>query len=482
MRRGFTLVEMLVVISIIILLTAMTIGAINLSVTNEQVRSGARLIQSKIEGARDRGIYARDPRGIRILVNDLITETVGGNEVATTSATLVYIGSPGQDASQEDRDDSEDFNGDGISEGDGNVSELFRYIQLPDSNAIDSLGLDPVIAGRLKRAVIGTNTNWSELYSRGLIGPRSQVEIDGRRYAIDPRSFPISNERVTHNQSANPEFYGGLGGLGFNPIRANGFSHFQSGASIDEVLYLIWTDDFASPPMTSGPASQPWNTSSNSEDYGYRYSIQLDPDTLAGEESSVLPPNVVIDLETSHLPESWVTTKADGTSQFSNRMDILFSPSGAIIGEAGAAGLIHLHVCDLGDALANAPPGSQTLTGMPDGEPRNGSEFGITIFTRSGRVIVHPIDWGGYPVPGESFHDTTHPGYWHADSPYAAGDVVAPLIYNGNVYRCVEAGQSRGVGPQWNLAPGGLTIEGDLKWLTEKHNIWRLGLEGEVAR
>ena len=41
--------------------------AINLSVTTERVRSGARQIQSLIEGSRDRAIYAGEARGIRIL-------------------------------------------------------------------------------------------------------------------------------------------------------------------------------------------------------------------------------------------------------------------------------------------------------------------------------------------------------------------------------------------------------------------------------
>ena len=74
----------------------------------------------------------------------------------------------------------------------------------------------------------------------------------------------------------------------------------------------------------------------------------------------------------------------------------MFSPGGGIIGDAGGAGIIHLHVCDVGDAMAGTLPGSPT---KPDGTPREGDEFGITIYTRSGRVIVHPMELAGYPVP-----------------------------------------------------------------------------------
>src|SRR5690606_16676487 len=86
----------------------------------------------------------------------------------------------------------------------------------------------------------------------------------------------------------------------------------------------------------------------------------------------------------------WVSTStATGTSKFSNRMDLLFSPNGAIVGDAGSEGIIHLHLCDIGDAISNSQPGSPT---KPDGTPRDGDEFGITIFTQSGRVNVHPLD------------------------------------------------------------------------------------------
>ena len=89
---GFTLVELLVVISIILLLTVMTIGVINIS-TSERVRSGARQVQSVVEGARDRAIYAQQPRGVRLLVNEDILDPAFTPPTPTIVSSLVYIGS-----------------------------------------------------------------------------------------------------------------------------------------------------------------------------------------------------------------------------------------------------------------------------------------------------------------------------------------------------------------------------------------------------
>src|SRR5690606_6998905 len=153
-------------------------------------------------------------------------------------------------------------------------------------------------------------------------------------------------------------------------------------------------------------------------------------------------------------------------------------------------------------ALDNVPPGSQTLDGTPTGQPRQGEEFGVTIFTKSGRVNVHPIDWSGYPVPATEFHNLTYTtlvdldgdgivdpetrGYWQEGGSYAVDDIVAPHVYDGNIYVCVAAGNAgsgyAGGEPPWNRQAGGLTNDNGVVWRAVRHNVWRLGLEGELAR
>lgn len=86
-RRGFTLVELLVVVAIMLALTTMTIVAVNFTNDRDRVRSAARQVQSLLAGARDRAIYAREIRGIRLIRDP--------NDSHSANA-IQYIGAPGK--------------------------------------------------------------------------------------------------------------------------------------------------------------------------------------------------------------------------------------------------------------------------------------------------------------------------------------------------------------------------------------------------
>ena len=75
-RRGFTLVELLIVMSIMITLLAITAAVIKINVDADRVRGAARAMQSYLLGARDRAIYAKQPRGVRLIVNSSNPRTV----------------------------------------------------------------------------------------------------------------------------------------------------------------------------------------------------------------------------------------------------------------------------------------------------------------------------------------------------------------------------------------------------------------------
>ncbi|MFP6764741.1 MAG: prepilin-type N-terminal cleavage/methylation domain-containing protein, partial [Planctomycetaceae bacterium] len=84
-RSGFTLIELLVVTGIALLVTTFTVIAIDFTFESERVRSGSRQLQSMLEGARDRAIFAREPRGVRFLLDD---DPANGRKVSS----MVYIG------------------------------------------------------------------------------------------------------------------------------------------------------------------------------------------------------------------------------------------------------------------------------------------------------------------------------------------------------------------------------------------------------
>ena len=94
-RSGFTMIELLVSVSIIVILAGLTIAVVSNTMNSDRIRSSARGVQSALAGARDRALRAgrnHDPadpnplRGLRFIVNDPPIAT-GINTVSS----MVYV-------------------------------------------------------------------------------------------------------------------------------------------------------------------------------------------------------------------------------------------------------------------------------------------------------------------------------------------------------------------------------------------------------
>lgn len=91
-RRGFTLIEMLIAISILMILFTMTAGVVSLAINTDRIPSSARTIQAGILGAKDRALRAgsaaatgeQPRRGVRFVANPNQPNAIG---------SLLYIGS-----------------------------------------------------------------------------------------------------------------------------------------------------------------------------------------------------------------------------------------------------------------------------------------------------------------------------------------------------------------------------------------------------
>jgi len=90
--RGFTLVELLVVMLIILLVSAVALPTVIPAITHRQVSEAARLLQASLVGARDAAIHKNAPRGIRLLPDPAYftqtTDPVTGNAIEPTLPRL----------------------------------------------------------------------------------------------------------------------------------------------------------------------------------------------------------------------------------------------------------------------------------------------------------------------------------------------------------------------------------------------------------
>ncbi len=286
-RAAFTLIELLIVISIIVVLLVMTALTVRFSTEGDRVRGAARQIQSFLSGARDRAIYAKEARGVRFFISP-------ENPRAVT--TMAYI-APGGTWSSPDNSagvslERVDINGDG--------DFLDNNLEFPTGSG--NFRNEPdvfVVHGQ-------QNPGWWNLTKRGWL-------VNGLRIRI-PKGptgnwYPIDTSMININ----------------NPPAADQFLLLQ-------IPYADGGDKGQQ--IAHGELS---------------YEIEL-PTKLLPQDPSILPESVVIDLDGSRIPVGWQLPPGAG-SQYSGYMDIMFSARGNIVGGSAGAGVIHLYVCDSEDSL-----------------------------------------------------------------------------------------------------------------------------------
>lgn len=307
-RRGFTLVEMLVVITILLVLTAMTVTAVNFTLDGERVRAGSRQVQSYLEGARSRAIYAKEPRGVRFLLDQTANQS---GRLATVSS-MIYIGPPPE-----------------VSTGNG---DGFVALERKDQDAVsgpDSMNLPVEYVHLLNN---NGATDWFTLFSKGLIVDgvtRIQILRDSKdetgRWFTVRTTYPDGTACLTQNR---------------------------------QILRLSQPFPNVEPSLLT-PDSQVVGYSAGKYNW---FRLELPMTALPSEEPVLLPQGIVIDLDHSSLPLNW---QAAGI--YSGKMDIVFTPRGTVTGPPAAKGIIHFLVTDRADtdvgAPASAPPG--TLDGVP---------------------------------------------------------------------------------------------------------------------
>jgi prepilin-type N-terminal cleavage/methylation domain-containing protein len=378
-RGGFTLVELLVVITIIVILLTMTLLTVNFSNEGDRVKGAAGQVQSFLAGARDRAIYAKEPRGVRFFVNPENPRAVN---------TMAYIAPGGSWSSPENSAnislERRDLNGD------GDFVDLDVEVP-PGSNVFLDEPDVVVVRGR-------QNPGWWNLKRRGWL-------VDGLRIRI-PKGptgnwYPIDTRLIDTSIPPTP----------------------------DQLLLL--QIPFADAGIIGQRVAHPDLT----------YEIEL-PSKLLAQDPAILPESVVIDLDASKIPDGWRPQFGLNNGNYSGYMDVIFSPRGNILGDAAGAGVMHLYVGDAEDsqflrerfeAAYVSRPGSTrpsftsnspfvpmdeiplTVSWMTGDAPYLTKDRRIvTVFTQTGAVSVHEVN--GFFSEGSAL----------------TGDSEDPLDFNNN--------------------------------------------------
>ena len=66
-RGAFTIVELLVVVAILLALSSLALAVYHANSGSERTRSGARVAQATLLGAKDRAAHAKEARGVRLI-------------------------------------------------------------------------------------------------------------------------------------------------------------------------------------------------------------------------------------------------------------------------------------------------------------------------------------------------------------------------------------------------------------------------------
>ncbi|MDA1013110.1 MAG: prepilin-type N-terminal cleavage/methylation domain-containing protein [Planctomycetota bacterium] len=345
-RQGFTLIELLIVVGILVVVATMTLAAFSFATSGESTRSASRQLQSYISGARDRAIYAKQPRGIRLMLD-------ADNPKTSTSA--VYVGAP-------------------AAWTDGMI-RLDRLDQNPKDNVADTKDV---------LVVRGFQTDWSVLAERGLLATGSRIKIPATKTGtwytviVNLVTSPATGLLTLETQD--------------DPV---------TGIKATEILRLT------TPYRVEG--TTPADRIDAFEGEQATYQLEIPATVLPNQEPMLLPKGTVVDLDASRIPQGWRPAAAGGSYSgeidivFSPRGTVTgpLAAAGVLhLYVSTTSDVLHFSALR-GNVLGSANPivpGEQYTTA--DGEAHTtGSRSLVSIFTQTGRISSHPVNPVDVQVP-----------------------------------------------------------------------------------
>ncbi len=432
-RRGFTLVELLVTVSIFVILLAITVPAFNIGSDREKISASARQLQSAIEGARSRAFKLGRPVGLRFAIDptdstvcrsmtyiqqlEPITGKLDVGASATDSATgLVYsqvrirsLSQPPDDSRPPDGEyDDDGKNDDGDFDDDGVYDDITTDPNSFDLDLLKSADQQGLLAPGVTIRIKGGSSDYGE-YRVATFGG---YNVSSATYNGDLTIFPAFHapgDSLTVVANTNPQ-QRVRNSLDFEiipapiPLQGEEPLVFPNGTVID------WDSSLYPREWSKITSAITWAVNTKYSNGQWIYPQNLNTDQRYFK---------CVDFGTSGGTEpNWdsVTTNAvvaDGTCYWrayeAPQLDLMFSPRGNAIGSVATNGLIHFCMAYTRDTdrqvfVTTPDPVVQfsvyDVRKNPAGEYLLGGEQRIvTLFLQSGAVSTNEPDYTDVTAP-----------------------------------------------------------------------------------
>lgn len=408
-RRAFTLVELLVVVTIIALISAVALPVVLPALSERRVSEASRLLQAVLSGARDAAIRANAPRGIRLLPDPVFNPNGTGPPGTLASNRVVAI-EPAPDYTE------------------GQVTVATRPLKTNTGTVTQLIVQEVLFTNPPTNTIPGAPTSWYWNIRQGdkirfngsgnyytiagpmTIGPNADAKAQANGQMSNTDRF-INNGPPNTNFTNRPaEFLIVTNGIdddndGFVDNSFDGLDN--DGDGIIDPLFNGLDDDKDGiidnettgkenePEQFVGSQSSPFPTSATNPAQQVSYTIYRRPVVSPTAREVALPDGIVIDLTTWNAPTANLTSTTSPVllpersrlpvDPYTKYVDIMISPNGQVV-QAGAGGAN-------GDYNANSPMASQPfyhfwLTDREDVQP---PLFGFQSYTNKSNTTLTDI-------------------------------------------------------------------------------------------
>ncbi|QDT33783.1 pilus assembly FimT family protein [Thalassoglobus polymorphus] len=342
-RRGFTLVELLVAIGILVILTTLTVSAFTLN-DGDRVSNSISTFKNALEGARSRAVAEGQVRGLRLILDENDPRIV---------KSMIYVG-------------ASDYHTRGTVQAVWNTGGFWE-IEFDSAGLgnLQNIGAFDDTVGGYRIEVPAGSGNWFTL--------QNSLGVP-HRWRIIEHFEPSSWNTTLAGWSPAPTLTG-------NPARTEELPYrLELKPTILEGEDPILLDPLTCIDLDGSRVPESWRTREDTNRDGTL-------DTMGSE--SDLNGNGLFDF-------------AAGYAQGSNRMDILFSPDGTLAGNLKSEGVINFRIAYVSDVILALPLRQRALTydysgiaTYPDfilpADPEKDHKA-LTIFTQTGSIIITDID------------------------------------------------------------------------------------------